>query len=411
MGFFSKYKTLFLIVLFLAVVGFIGYLLFTLFFKPATQTTPPAGQVSTSTGQLPAAGTGQLTPGGTVTAPGNLPAVTTPEKKADTVASGGITKTTTVEKTPALRPTLSSNGSGIQYYNQGDGKFYRLDENGKMTAMSDKVFYNVQNVVWSPKKDRAVLEYPDGSKIVYNFKEQKQVTLPKHWEDFQFSPDGGQLVMKSLGIDPENRWLAISSNDGSGSQAIEMIGENDGKVISSWSPNGQSIAMYTQGVDFNREEVFFVGLHGENFKSAVIQGRGFQPQWSEKGDRLLYSSYDLSGDMRPRLWIVNAEGDNIGTGRQSLGVATWASKCVFSTNTEVYCGVPKDLPEGSGLLPDLAKQTNDDLYKINLVTGEKSLVAIPEGSFNMSNLTVTADKSALYFTDANTNLIEKIKLK
>jgi hypothetical protein len=169
--------------------------------------------------------------------------------------------------------------------------------------------------------------------------------------------------------------------------------------------------MYTEGVGLDRQRVFFVGLNDENFKALTIEGRGFRPLWSSQGDRLLYSVYSSSNDLKPELWIADAQGENIGAGRARLNIQTWADKCVFSSKTEIYCAVPERLEEGAGLFRELASGVKDNLFKINTQTGARKLVAIPDGQFTMSDLIVSGNGSYLYFTDAATGRINKIKLK
>jgi hypothetical protein len=412
MNFFSKYKRIFLIIGFLILVALIGFLIYSIIIKPnLTPANPPAGSAATSTtGQLPSSGNGTPNKPGETAGPGTIPG-TTEGQAVDKTAIGGLTETTVIETAPALQPTASGNGSGVQYYNQSDGKFYRIDSAGKAVPMSDQIFYNVNNVTWAPQKNKAILEYPDGAKILYNFDTKKQTTIPSHWENFNFSADGSKIVMKSIATDPENNWLAIANDDGTGAKAIEQIGANADTVISSWSPNNQTIAMYTKGVDASREEVFFVGQNGENFKSTIVEGRGFEPQWSTAGDRLAYSVYSVDDNMKPKLWVVDAQGDAIGSNRKDLGLETWASKCAFADDKTMYCGVPESLDKGAGLFPEIAQTTRDNLYKINVETGEKSLVAIPNGNFNMSNLVVANNGSNLYFTDSITKTLQKIDLK
>jgi len=406
-----KYKKILLIIVFLIIVATIAFLLWNLFFKPTLPTTPEGEEeISTTTGKLPEAEEGEVEII-EEKKEGLIPTKEEAGEKVDEKALGGITQTTLLGDATSLASTLAGNGSDVQYYNQDDGKFYRIDEDGNITLLSDKVFYDVENVTWSPKKEKAIIEYPDGANIVYNFATHKQVTLPKHWEDFDFSNDGDEIVMKSIGLDPANRWLAISNDDGSRSRTIEHIGENDDTVYPSWSPNNQSIAMYTEGVDFDRQKVYFVGLNNENFKSATIEGRGFEHKWSQEGDRLAYSVYSTTDDLKPKLWVVNAEGDTIGSGRKSLDLETWASKCVFANNEEMYCGVPESLERGAGMFPEMAKNTKDNLYHVNIATGQKRLIAIPDGYYNMTNLVVTENEDNLFFTDAASGLIHKIELK
>ncbi len=421
MNFFARYKKVFFILLFFAVVFLAGYLLWIFFFKPTTVIIP-SGEITGVPSGLPSAGLGGEI-GGEITGTGNLPGgdEITPGSGGLTgsgrdpnlpseIAEGGLTKTELATNVPISNPTTGGS-SQVQYYNPIDGKFYRLDENGQATVMSDTVFHNVKDVVWAPDKDRAILEYPDGNKILYNFSTEKQVTLPKHWEDFSFSPSSDQIVAKSIGLDPENRWLMVSSDDGSNAKAIEAIGNNANTVYPSWSPNNQIVAMYTKGIDFDRQEVYFLGLNEENFKSTVIEGRGFQSQWSETGNNLLYSVYHSRDNLNPRLWIVNASSDTIGQNRQSLDLQTWANKCTFASETEIYCAVPDTLERGAGLFPELADKTKDSLYRIDLTTGAKQLIAVPDGAYNISQIVVPDDQNYLYFVDKKTDLMYKVRLK
>lgn len=411
MSFLIRYKKIFLAAGFVVFVVFAGYFLYATFFRQAAPAEKIGEkQATTTTGGLPVSPVG---PGQIITPKEGekLPAEETPKKEADATASGGLTRVTELTRESGLGVTLSSNGSDLQYYNKSDGKFYRVNNNGDVSALTDKVFHDVEKIVWSPNKNKAILEYPDGANIVYDLSTNKQVTLPTHWKDFGFSPDGEKIVMKSMGLNPDNRWLAVANEDGSKARRIELLGEKDETVYPSWSPNNQSVAMYTEGVDFNRQEVFFVGLNDENFKSTVIEGRGFEYKWAPKGDRLLYSVYSTDNNLKPMLWTVNAEGESIGSGRKSLNVETWAHKCVFSGSYSLYCAVPEKLDEGAGLFPELALSSRDQLYQIDTRTGIKKLVAIPDGSFNISGPIVSENGYYLYFTDETTKKIYKIKLK
>ncbi len=410
-NFFAKYQRIFIILGFLVLVVALGYLLYLIFIKPSlpAPVTNIAG-VSTTTGKLPVSGVGvPVTPVAT-TGPAGIPSAGA-KPVAAAKALGGLTAAPAINNAATINPTLGANGSGVQYYNQDDGKFYRVDNNGKVTPLSDQTFYDVSNVVWAPQKDKAIIEYPDNSKILYNFDTKQQVTLPSFWNEFDFSADGSQIVMKSSNVDTENNYLAVANDDGTGAKPIEQIGANGDTVYDSWSPNNQTIAMYTQGIDLDRQEVFFVGQNGENFKSTVVEGRGFEPQWSTAGDQLAYSVYSTDNNLKPELWAVDAQGDSIGADRRDLGVQTWASKCTFANDTTMYCGVPQTLDTGAGLFPEMAQNTSDNLYQINIATGEKKLVAVPDGNYNMSNLSVTTDGSTLFFQDDNTKLVHKVILK
>ncbi|MFA5318001.1 MAG: hypothetical protein WC323_00785 [Patescibacteria group bacterium] len=417
-----NYKKILIITGFIILCVAIGYGIYFLFFKssPIIDTGGEESAVSSGNGDLPTGaeggntniitGTGGSLPEGGGSGTDSAGSAPNPVP-ADKIARGGITQTSKLNSSPSFAAALSDDGSYVYYYNQDDGKFYKIDSNGQTSLISNKTFYNVENVNWAPDKQRAVIEYPDGANILYNFKAQKQVTLPKHWEDFDFSPQSDKIVAKSMGIDSENRWLITANDDGSRAQAIEHLGDEGDRVYSSWSPNNLSIALFTEGMDFDRQKLYFVGQNKENFKATIVEGRGIDFQWTPSGDKLLYSVYSESTNLKPELWIVDAKGDSIGSNRQRLNLQTWAEKCSIYDEKTIYCAVPKSLPEGAGVFSELARESTDDIYKINLTNNSCQLIAVPDGEYNMQNIIVSENEKYLYFTDSQTNNIHKIQLK
>jgi len=416
-----NWKRILLLIGFLLIVVIIAYLLYLFFLKPGIPTTPATNTNTDVTGILPAANVngnipvnanaGTLTPGTNTSVaapPAELPAGSA---VASEIANGGLTKTKSLTTEKSYGTTLSGDGSSLLYYNKDSSHFYRITASGKQTLLADKVFYEVENITWSPDKNQAILEYPDGSNIIYNFKTNEQITLPKHWEDFSFSPNGNEIVFKSIGSGEENRWLAISKADGSQAEKIELLGNKDATVFPDWSPNNQVIATFVEDETADRQTLYFVGLNDENFKSTTLEGRGFEGVWSTSGDLLLYSVYSSQTDFKPSLWIVSAQGENIGGNRKSLSLETWADKCSFTNNETVYCAVPKDLTEGAGIFYQELDNSPCDIYKIDLKTGYKSIIATPSEDQNIETVVVSGDGSYLYYTSNDDGRIYQIRLK
>ena len=397
------YKRILAIIGFFVLVAFFATLLYLFFFRqPAV---PPVNEVGgPPIGGLPRVGPG--TPSGTKpTEPGGLPAgKETPSPEAN----GGLTEVKPIVSTPVAAPTVD--GQTALYYQPTDGLFYRLTPEGQVEKLSDQVFYNVSQVTWSPNKNAAVLEYPDGSNIVYNFQTKKQVTLPKHWEEFSFSPDGDKLAFKSMGLESDSRWLGVSDTEGVQSEAIEPLGDNAKTVTVSWSPNRQIVAYQREVKSTDKQEIFFIGLNGENFRSMTVPGLGMRSQWTPDGKSLLYSVSSPTNEYKPLLWIADASGENIGANRHSLGVNTWANKCAFTDATNLICAVPKELPTGSGLAPGIADTLPDNLYSINTSTGEKRLLAIPATNLTAESLMVTTDRKWIFIKETTTGNLYRIAL-
>ncbi len=406
-------KKIILIIVFILAASGMGFGLYYLFFKPALIQPPTEPNIpSEEPGVLPPVSEGTGFP----------PAPATPKEQVkrptlpivSEIASGGETMVKSVVKEIVQTPILNEATGDILYYNKDKSEFYKIDANGRKELLSDKKFYQVEKINWSPNEDKAILEYPDGNKILYDFNTKVQVSLDKSWSDFSFSANGEEIGLKIDNSNPDNRWLSKANADGTGLKLIEQLGENGDKVQVAWSPNGQVAAFSATGeaMGFDRQEILFIGFNDENFKSIIVEGRGFKGQWSPQGDRIIYSVWNAESGFRPNLWAVGAEGDNIGAGRESLDLQTWADKCAFSAdNQNIYCAVPRELPEGSGILPEIVNSP-DDFYKVDLVNGVKTFLAKPSvGEYSADRVFLSPQEDILYFTDKNTGQIYKIQLK
>ncbi len=408
----ERTKRILLIIGFIISVIVIAFLLYFGFFR--TPPTPSVSEQPLPGAEFPLGGLPSSLEG----APGTIqPGIGTEPglTQADEIARGGETQTTQLTTGPVFNPTLSGDGSSINFYDETDGKFYRIGKDGAIEVLSEKEFPAVQNVAWDKDAQKAILEFPDGSNVVYDFANETQVTLPKHWEDFDFSPTTDELIAKSIGIDPQNRWLVVSNANGSNVKSIQALGENEAKVQVNWSPNNQVVAFSdtAEGLgSFDRRTVIPLGKEQENFKGLTVEGLGFKSQWSPDGKKLLYSVSGAYSNYRPLLWVVDATSSSMGENRKSLSLNTWVDKCTFSpSQPTALCAVPQGLPPNAGLQPAAFSGYPDALYEVNLETGATKLLAIPTGEKEMKNLFLTADESTLYFTNADTGTLEYVKLK
>ncbi|TAK03988.1 hypothetical protein EPO34_02400 [Patescibacteria group bacterium] len=394
---------------FVGSVLLIGTGLYFAFFRgQAGPSRPPAAvpAAPAAPGSLPSAGLG-------APAPAPRPTTAAPRLRASAIANGGATSTNEVAATPAK--AIVAAGSGISYYDPADGKFYGVDADGNVRALSEQAFPQASDVEWNKGADKAVIEFPDGSNVVYDFATQTQVTLPAHWEDFHFSPGSDEILAKSMGLDPNNRFLVVSNGDGSNVKSIQALGNNAHKVTVAPSPNDQVVA-FADTADplpggIGRKLIVPIGKNQEHFKGLAVEGFGFSPNWAPDGARLLYS---VSGDFSsylPQLWIVDATAATMGEHRQALPINTWADKCAFSGNNSLLCAVPRALPANAGLQRGLADAVADDLFRVDLATGAASRVAVPATNTRMTGLTVTADGSAVFFKNEFTGTLESIRLK
>lgn len=380
----------------------IGFGLWYFFFRPLV-TPPTVAPTAPPAGQLPTAPTGAPTSVG-VTQPGAL----TPSAPVP-IAPGVTTPVTPPTGVTLLQDSVTqavapSKDGGARFYNPEDGRFYRVNPDGTVSLISEKQFSNVQTVSWAKKDDQAILEFPDGTNVFYDFQTKRQVTLPKHWSDFDFSPDDANVAAKSVGLDPSNRFLVVSNPDGNEAKAIESLGSNADRVIVDWSPNNQVVAFSMTGnaQSEGAQEILLIGENRENFKSLIVPGRGFTPSWSPTGRQILYSVYHERTDLKPSLWVSGGAGDDIGADRRSINLQTWADKCAWKDESQIICGVPQSLDTGAGLARQNFAGVPDDVYLVDLRTGVSTKISTPDEIHPIRNPVLSADKKKLIFSDAST---------
>lgn len=422
------YKRILLAILLVLIsIGLVVGIIWLLFVRPTDSRPEVPGTVSEPGGGLPGVGPGGdiniIGPGGRLIGSGDIDGGEEDgldggdgEFSPSLVADGSLTQVERVAEERVKDINLSQ--GGFNYLSQEDNRFYRLpfDELERLPLSADS-FPNVDKVTWAGDGRKVVLEYPDGANIVYDFTENKQVTLPRGMEDPMFDSDSQAIAYKFVGGGEEDNWLVVSDTLGGNSEVIEPLGGNQDKVQVSWSPDNQVVALYHKPIGLNKEEVFFVGLNQENFKSLVVEGSSFKGLWSPKGDKLLYHVVSQADGYNPVLWVVDSRGETIGNNNFNLVLSTWVDKCVFSQNgREVYCAVPLELPQGTGLYPDLLAKSADVFYKIDLSTGITQLLAFPVLSeevdeFQVQKLLLSDDESKLFFLDNFTEKMYYMRLK
>lgn len=414
--FFQRYRTVLIISGLVIGVAAIGVIVFFVFFRPLLDTTDTNtngnANGNSTVNRLPNSNSNR--PLSNQNGNANTNSDTSLPEIAE-VANGGPTKVTNITTDDAAMGSLVEATNGYVYYDKETNKFYIVQPNGEKRELSAKEFFQVQSVVWSEDGTKAIMSFPDGSKIFHDFSSDRSATLPKEITEVSFTETGDKIAYEYEGDSDQDRWLAVSNPDGSNQQIIEPIGDRGERVSVNWSPDGQVVATYREGVGVNREEVYFVGQNGENFKSLVVDGSGFTGRWSDDGSRMLYSVYNSSTGYRPNLYIVDAKGDAIGLNKEDLNLQTWPDKCAFS-GSSLYCAVPTSLPEGAGLAPESTQFVTDYFYRVDLTTGQKSRIAVPtsaDGSqqYNAEKLYLSKDGKSMYFRNGFTGRLATIALE
>jgi len=385
------------------------------------------GELPGGVGQLPGIGEG---PGGQVRTgeEGGLPGIGGGEQGTGTgdqgsiindqlpviseVADGGNTRVEPVVPGFPVAATVSPNGS-VNFYDSDDGKFYQIGPDGEKRLLSGEAFPGVDEVAWSPQADSAILTFQDGSHVYYDFNTKKLAVLPKDLADPAFRSDGNSIVYKLETEDERNNWIIVSLPDGTGARAVQPTGENGDRVYTGFSPDNRVVATFRQPRGVDREEIFFVGQEGENFRSLEVQGSLFRGIWSPDGRAILYHTVLAGDEYRPNMSIAYAQGD--AKIQYSLGMRTWVDRCTFTRDGRtVYCAVPETIPAGAGLVAQTVRNTAYRIFMIDATTRQTRLVAVPvEVNFgelrDVIGLQVSPDATELFLK--TNEAVYKMRLK
>ncbi|MFA6429040.1 MAG: hypothetical protein WCV84_00910 [Patescibacteria group bacterium] len=410
----ERLKKILIILGFVAIAIGMGFVIYFVFFKPAALPTPTPPE-ETPTGVLPSAGLGAPQAGVTPGAGGLPTAGEVPSEVGVTPGAGvapSAPRTVVLTEGFAQAVSLTAQKDGVRMYNPQDGRFYKIMPDGTSVALSNEIFYNVDNVTWANQSDKAVIEYPDGAKTMYDFKKDKQYTLPKYWEDFSFAPQDEQIAAKSIGNNETNRFLVVANPDGTEARPVQELGNNQDKVDVSWSPNNQVVAFARTGsaMGVDRQQILLVGQNQENFPGLIVEGQGFVPSWSPTGKNLLYSVYTTDNGYLPELWVSGASGSNINANRRRINLQTWADKCVWYSESVIYCAVPNGLSSGAALQRELFSNLPDSLVKIDLQSGQKVDLGQPDGSPSLQQMSVSGDGKYLFYTDRGSGRLNRFTL-
>ena len=409
-------RRLLLAIGFVISVSIFGYLLYLFFFRNLLNpgVTVPANQNTNGTLPTPVNGNISTVNSTNQSFPGfNIGTIDT--QAPSDLARGGLTNVQDYQG-PAVSTGFSVGDKGVLFYNSQAGIFYKLGADGRSLPLTDKKFFNVSNVVWSGNQDKAVIEYPDGSNVVYDFTTNKQIaSLPKELTDFSFDPTGTKLAGEWIGKNKDQNWLMSTDIDGNNLRLVEPLADQAENTQVAISPDSQVLALFRKAAGATTQTILPVGANGENFESFTVNGLQFQSKWSPKGNDLLYNVASRDDNYGPHLWLTSGTTQTLGSSHLDLGLNTWASKCTFNAGaTSIYCAEPTQVVRGSGLYPELAAGVPDVFYRIDLKTGQKVPLAVPVGSqagYSASSVSLSPDESVLYFIDAGTNALHSIRLK
>ena len=252
--------------------------------------------------------------------------------------------------------TVSSNGSGVSYYEKGTGKVFSVDP---LTKEEQPILaagiVNFIGAIWSPNKKEVISQVssPLGAQYkYYNFQTKESALLKNNTKSAVFSPDGRQIA-KFIFSETENVYnIVISEPAGVASKKIFSTRIPDAEIY--WPQDDLLAFKVTDNRGYAK--VFSLTKEGA-LKEIAGDAKNLEIKWSQDGQSFLFSATGEIG--RPELFYKSIGGKE----PLLLSVSTSASKCAWSIdNKTVICAA------------SLTAEENEELYKISIADGVKQLI-------------------------------------
>jgi hypothetical protein len=302
----------------------------------------------------------------------------------------------------------------IKYYDSQNGTVWRISPEGKeKTQVSEAVLKGLKSVLWSPDNTKVLTIIEKNGRdffYEYDYSSNKGIPLKEGLDSVTWDNIGAKIFYKYYDAVNNKRSLNIANPDGSSWQKIADI---EARNISIESVPLSAAVSYWNFPSANEEtKLQIVSATGGDARTIFSGKWGADYLWAPDGSKLIVSSLTENKGGSTTLGFVSLNGEY-----QDLGVPTFASKCVWSQDSNtIYYTIPGGIPEGS-IIPndynDNKFTTKDTFWKMNSSTGEKErIVEVKDinGQYDASNLFLSADESSLYFINKVDQKLYRIEL-
>lgn len=312
-----------------------------------------------------------------------------------------------------LGATVNENGD-IFYYSLDDQSLKRATAEGKnKTILLSNLPGEVTRILWSNKKDKALLFIKqNGATLWYFVRLDNKTLVPLKAEISRLSWDNlGEKIFYQY-TDPvtKKRTLNSALPDGSGWKKLTDLGSEDFFLAS--IPQSSLVSFWARPQASRSVPLESVSVTGESRRTIASPLFGADYLWSPNGETALVSGSDAAGGTSFSLRLIGSDGK-----ANNLTIPTLVSKATWSKDSStVYYALPGNLPDGA-VLPDdyfgKSLHSKDTLWKINISTGKKTrLVELKETTqaFDTSDFFLSPKEDRLYFTDRTTKRLYQIEL-
>jgi len=314
-----------------------------------------------------------------------------------------------ISQEPVINPIID--GRKVKYYSVSNGNVFQSDFDGSnLIRLSSNILTDIVKVVWSPNKNKVIGFFENNQtikKYLYNFSDQRAILLNSNIRDIAWAQDREKIAYQYYDPQTEENSLNIAEPDGSQWETIIKTRMKD--LIVEW-PDTSKLAVRTRPSGLTQSVAYIINLADKKMEKIFSGNYGLTLLWSPLGDKILFSETNSQGK-KLKLKIADNKGRIIGETK----LATLPEKCVWSQDNRVFfCAVPRVIAEKAIMPDDYYKgilNLSDDLYKINLETGQAYLLTSESSNnYDAINLLLSPQEDYLLFLNKKDNLLYSLAL-